>query len=112
LNIGLTGRIKKSSSQRLTWDFDFNARSTSTSVISGGISFKLDREKLGAERGEPELLTGNRAWRWGRPGATQREMRFDPPIASVYFERGRKSEVRAFFYAGDVAQGQRHYQQF
>ena len=27
-------------------------------------------------------------------------MRFDPPLASVYFERGQKSEIRALFYKG------------
>jgi hypothetical protein len=109
LNIDIAGRVKKSSSRQLTWDFDLNARTTSTGVMGGGVVFKLDLEKFGAELGEPELLPGNRGWRLGRPGATQLEMRFDPPMASVYFERGHKSEIRAFFYAGEIPEGQRHY---
>lgn len=36
-------------------------------------------------------------------------MRFDPPLASVYFERGQKSEVHAFFYKGEVPQVQRRH---
>src|ERR1700691_1996402 len=36
-------------------------------------------------------------------------MRFDPPLASVYFEQGRKSEIRAFFYKGEVPQGRSHF---
>ena len=36
-------------------------------------------------------------------------MRFDPPMAAVYFERGNKSEIRAFFYKGEVPEGHRHY---
>ena len=36
-------------------------------------------------------------------------MRFDPPVATVYFERGQKSEVRVFFYQGEVPQGQKHH---
>jgi hypothetical protein len=109
LNIDLTGRVKRSSSRQLTWDSNLNARSTSTGVMGGGVVFKLDLENLGSELGEPELLPGNRGWSWGRPAATRLEMRFDPPVASIYFERGHKSEIRAFFYAGEVLQGQRHY---
>ncbi len=37
------------------------------------------------------------------------EMRFDPPLAAVYFERGQKSEIRAYFYQGQVPQGHRRY---
>src|SRR5262249_18122100 len=105
----LASRVKKSSNRQLTWDFDLNAQSPSTNVMGGGIVFKLDLDNVGSELGEPELLSGNRGWTWGRPGATRFEMRFDPPLASVYFERGRKSEIRAFFYQGEISQGQQHY---
>ena len=37
--------------------------------------------------------------------ALEIEMRFDPPVAAVYFERGNKSEIRAFFYKGRSARG-------
>ena len=30
-------------------------------------------------------------------------------MAAIYFERGQKSEVRAFFYKDDIPQGHRHY---
>jgi hypothetical protein len=36
-------------------------------------------------------------------------MRFDPPLASVYFEMGRKSEIRALFYKGTVPQGRQRF---
>src|SRR5262249_35841938 len=51
----------------------------------------------------------NRGWTWGHQRANRVEMHFDPPMASVYFERGQKNEIRAFFYKGEVAQGLRHY---
>ena len=36
-------------------------------------------------------------------------MRFDPPLASLYFEQGSKTQIRAFFYKGEVPEGPRHY---
>ena len=36
-------------------------------------------------------------------------MRFYPPLPSVYFEQNQKSEIRAFFYSGEVPQGHSHY---
>jgi hypothetical protein len=109
LNFDLSSRISKPSSKQLVWEFDLNAHSTTAVVIGGGIAFKFDLATFRAEMGEPELLPGNRGWGWGRAGGNRVEMRFDPPLAFVYFERGQKSEVRAFFYTGEVPQGQRRH---
>ena len=109
LDFDLAARIRKSSNQQLVWDFDLNARSAAPDVIGGGISFKFDLANAGKELGDPELLPGNAGWAWGRKGGSRVEMRFDPPLASVYFERGQKSEVRAFFYKGEVPQGPRRH---
>ena len=76
-----------------------------TDVIGGGISFKFDLATFGSRMGDPELLPDNRGWRWGANAGNGIEMRFDPPLASVNFERGQKSEIRAFFYAGEIPQG-------
>jgi hypothetical protein len=109
LNFDLSGRVRKSSTQQLVWEFNLDARSTMSDVIGGGISFKFDLSNFGSQLGEPEILPNNSGWTWGRMGANHLEMRFDPPVASVYFERGQKSEIRAFFYQGEVPQGQRRY---
>src|SRR5262245_39118295 len=109
LNIHLIGSIKKSSDRRMIWEYDLNARSAVPDATGGGILFRFDLENVGGQLGEPEILSGNRGWSWGRPGATRLEMHFDPPLASIYFERGHKSEIRAFFYQGAVPQGRRHY---
>ena len=109
LNFDLIAQVTKPSSRELVWEFDLDARSTTLDVIGGGISFQFDLPNLGSSLGEPELLPGNRGWTWGRTGGRRVEMRFDPPMATVYFERGIKSEIRAFFYQGEVPKGQRHY---
>jgi hypothetical protein len=85
------------------------AHSSLPDAIGGGISFRFDLENLGPEHGEPDLLPDNRGWRWGHPGGPKVELTFDPPLASIAFERGSKSEIRAYFYSGEVPQGERHY---
>jgi hypothetical protein len=108
LNFTLDAQVKRASGQQLVWDFDLNARTTTSDVIRGGIAFNLDLAAFGSELGEPELLPDNRGWSWGQTGR-RIEMRFDPPLASLYFEQGSKTQIRAFFYKGEVPQGPRHY---
>ena len=73
--------------------------------MSSNWSWKISVPHLASRNFFPAIAAGA----WGPVGGDRLEMRFDPPMASVYFERGRKSEIRAFFYAGEVPQGQRHY---
>lgn len=109
LNFDLTSRVKKSAPQRLAWTFDFHAHSALPDVVGGGISFKFDLGKFARELGEPERLPNNQGWAWGRPGASRIEMRFTPALAAVFFERGRKDEIRAYFYKDSIPAGHRRY---
>jgi hypothetical protein len=109
LDFALAGRIKRLSDQQMIWELDFDNHSTKSDVIGGGISFKFDLANFGSQFGEPELLPGNRGWRWGRPGSGQIEMRFDPPLPSIHFERGHKSEIRAYFYNGEMIRGRQRF---
>jgi hypothetical protein len=109
LNFELKGNVRKPSNQQLVWEFDLEAPSATSDVIGGGIAFRLDQANFTSELGEPELLPDNRGWSWGHTGGSRLEMRFDPPLSSVYFEPGQKSEIRAFFYKGEVPGGRRHY---
>jgi len=109
LNFDLSGRIRKPSNKQLVWTFDFDAHATVPDAIGGGIVFKFDLGNFGREMGDPELLPNNQGWSWGRQGKDRIEMRFDPPLASVFFERGRKEEIRAIFYKGRVSAGSLHH---
>ena len=109
LDFDLVGHVKKRSVRQLVWEFDLHARSSTPEAIGGGISFRLNLPAFGSQLGEPELLADNRGWVWGRAGGNRLEMRFDPPMASVYFERGQKNEIRTFFYKGEVPQGRRRH---
>jgi len=109
LDFDLTARITRSSERQLTWEFDLDARHSLTDVVGGGLVFSFDLADFAAVLGEPQLLADNRGWSWGRAGATRIELRFEPALPAVYFERGNKSEVRAFFYHERVPQGRQHY---
>lgn len=106
-NVDLTGRISKRSNRQMAWVFDLDAHRTEPEVDSGGIAFKFDLAGIGSELGEPELLSTNRGWTWGRVGGTRFELLFDPPMAAVYFEQGQKSEVRALLFKGGLIKGSR-----
>ena len=108
LNFNLTGRAQKTTERLLTWEFDLDARSSLKPVIGGGLVFKFDLASFSAEMGDPVLLPDNQGWSWGKK-ETRVEVRFEPALASVYFERGNKGEVRAFFYSGSVNPGRQIY---
>ena len=86
-------------------DFDFDAGSGVASANGGGMLFHLDQATWNATMGDPVLLPDNRGWRWGRDGGPQEEVRFDPPLAAIFFEKGNKSDLRAFFFQGRVPPG-------
>lgn len=108
LGFGLSTHIKKSLDRQLVWTFDFDAATATPNVIGGGISFRFDLADFGERFGDPQILPNNTGWVWGRQGETQIEMRCDHPLADVFFERGHKSEVRAFFYKGSIPAGRQH----
>jgi hypothetical protein len=71
--------------------------------MGGGMVFQFDPAQIAGDMGAPQLLPGNRGWTWGKADQGRRiEMRFDPPLAKVYFERGNPSELRAFFFKDPI----------
>lgn len=107
LDFEFTGTVRRQTGQQLVWDYDINARSATPDAVGGGMVFRFDLAAFGAELGEPQILPGNSGWSWGRTGEGRMEMRFDPPMAAMYFERGQKSELRAFIFKDGVPQGRR-----
>jgi hypothetical protein len=87
-------------------DFVFDVGSGAENASGGGIVFHLDQATWNATMGDPVLLPDNRGWRWGRDGGPQEEVRFDHPLAALYFENGNKSELRAFFFQDKMPPGE------
>lgn len=109
LDVDLGLDIQKSAEREVVWVVNTDAHSTRTDVVGGGMVFKFDLAAFGADMGEPALLPDNRGWIWGREGKARMELRFEPPLASVYFEQGRKTEIRAFLYKDAIAPGKLRY---
>lgn len=106
LDFELKAAITQVQPQTLAWDFDLDAHSRQRDVIGGGMVFQFDPAQIAGAMGAPQLLADNRGWSWGGTEQDRRvEMRFDPPLAKVYFERGNPSELRAFFYKDAIAAG-------
>jgi hypothetical protein len=97
--------IQQAGERQLVWDFQLNGHDGKSGVVGGGMVFKFDLASFGAEMGEPTILPNDRGWAWGRDAARRIELRFDPGVADVFFERGNKSELRAFFYRNTVTAG-------
>src|SRR5207253_478859 len=91
-----------------TWIANVDPQGLPALSRGGGPVFRFDLANFAGELGEPELLAGNRGWTWGRRG-TRVEMRFEPPLEALYFERGAKSELRAFFYKDRIPAGARRH---
>lgn len=109
LDFDLAARINRTSPRQMVWEFDLDAHRPLPGVVGGGMVFKFDLAGFASSLGEPQLLAGNRGWSWGRAGGTRIEMRFDPQLPAVFFERGSRSELRAYFYQDGVAPGRQHY---
>lgn len=107
LGLDLRETIRKKSGRQLKFELEIEARQSQSNIIGGGISFGFDLTKGARDLGEPELLPGNAGWAWGRPKSARIEVRFDPPPASVFFERGSKAEIRAYFFGNEITQGVR-----
>ena len=109
LGLDLRGTIRRPSDRQLRYELEIDARNARSNIVGGGISFRFDLPKGVRQLGEPEVLPGNVGWAWGRQQSTRIEVRFDPPPASIFFERGSKSEVRAFLYGSEIPQGTRRH---
>ncbi len=105
LGFNLEAGISKTNDKIMQWDFTLNANEQKKNVIGGGISFKFNTDDLVKQTlGQPEILEDKNGWRWGND-ENAIEIHFTPKPAALFFERGSKSELRAYFYNGEIPKG-------
>ena len=109
LGFDLKADVRKDSDRKLVWTFRLDASKAEQSVIGGGMVFRFDLENFAREMGEPVILPNNQGWAWGKDASRRLELRFEPALKTVYFERGNKSELRAFFYKDVIKAGAQDY---
>ena len=107
-SLGITMKTRVAREPEGGWsiDFDFDSGSGVANASGGGIVFRLDQTTWNDTMGDVVLLPDNRGWRWGRDGGPQEEVRFDPPLAALYVEKGSRSQLRAFFFQDKVPPGE------
>ena len=109
LGIKVTGRAGRAAENALRFTWDLETAKDLDDVIGLCLEFRLnlDSPSLGAGREEPVLLEGNKGWRWPVGGGQAVTVSFAEPLADVYFERGNKRQIRAFFVAKKAAAGRK-----
>lgn len=109
LNFHLSSRVQKLGIRKMRWDFELDAKISKNDVVGGGVVFNLDLSHFSKSNGAPILLPDNRGWKYGIPGQELISVEFEPALENVYFERGKSSEIRAFFYKDHITEGKRQY---
>jgi hypothetical protein len=108
-NLGLTLEAqtqRAATPDRLALAWRYQAAADMAEVIGGGLSVRFNLRAAQELMGEPELLADGKGWAWGRAGSVGRvEMRLAAKPAALYFEAGRKGEIRIMFYGGQVKAG-------
>lgn len=107
LDITFSSPVSSPEANVLKWAYSVNVPKDMPGIIGAGIEWNmsLTDPALQGKAGEPELLPNNTGWTWAVGGGEQIEVRFDPGIANVYFERGNKAKLRCMFVPQDAPKG-------
>ncbi|MCL4216012.1 MAG: glycosyl hydrolase family 5 [Candidatus Hydrogenedentes bacterium] len=106
LGLNVTGYIEQPESHVFRYAYVLDAQRPLRNITGGGIEWKLDYPSSRfPEAEEPQLLGGNRGWEWTLGEGLRIEVRFDKPVAKVFFERGRPQQIRCFFIGEEFDQG-------
>ena len=82
----------------------------SSDNIKGGIICRLNYKVFKSLLGQPELLENQKGWSWGQ-GEDRITVKFDQPLAKLYFEPGSNfGEIRGFFFDEKFNPGEKTFQ--
>ncbi|MDZ7842677.1 MAG: glycosyl hydrolase family 5 [Gammaproteobacteria bacterium] len=98
--LSMSGSAARLSSRAMRWRIRLVPGSHMDGAVYGGFVFKFNVQAFsrGGFKPEPRLLPGRRGWQIKlEPGQKPLVVRFKPAPKSLFFERGRKNEIRAYF---------------
>jgi len=107
LSLGMEGTIRSGKPNQLNFLWKMNVGRELKNIVGGGLEFRLalDSPALEKRAADPFLLPNNRGWSW-RVGENEDILVvFDKPIHNIYFERGKRDQIRAMFLGGEAAWG-------
>jgi hypothetical protein len=107
LGLKINGSISLHKPNQLRYTWNIESERDLDQITGGGLEFKLalDSPSLAKKASEPVLLADNTGWRWEVSDQGPIVVRFDMPIAKVYFERGNKDQIRTMFVGQNVPRG-------
>ena len=107
LGITVGGQVTSPRPNQLRYAWQLKAARALSGIIGGGLEFRLSLNDpaFGGKVPAPVLLDANTGWRWPLAGGAEVRVEFDKPIASVYFERGNKGQIRCMFVGKELAAG-------
>lgn len=107
LGLTIDGNIASSRPNVTKYDLKLNAKSPLTGITGGGLEFKIDLDSLAvpASANKPQLLDGNRGWRWALGGDQNISVTFDPPLSKVHFEGGNPGRIRCMIVGSELNSG-------
>lgn len=107
LGIAFKRTLQPPAAGKFVYQLAFSNSQQVPGAMGGGYSFQfaLDKSVHRDATADPILLPDNKGWEWNLgPGKVAR-VTFDPAPAKVYFEQGKKSEIRAYFFSGEIPKG-------
>jgi hypothetical protein len=107
LKLKARGRISVPSPNTIEIVYQFTASADIPEAVGGGLvwHFRLDAPSFEGRLPDPELLADQTGWTWKTSPDQAITLRFDKPVAKVYFDRNQKNEVRTFLFADHVPAG-------
>jgi hypothetical protein len=107
LGLRAHGRARPISPHELKVDLDLVASLPVTGITGGGWSWRLrlDSPTIGGRSAEPKLLLDKTGWRWAAAPGQELMVRFDDPVAMLFFERDQKNDIRTSFVGDRIRPG-------
>ncbi len=107
LGLKVQGSAQPVSPRELRVDLDIAAAKAVSSISGGGMNwtFNLDSPSFGGKVAEPKLLLDKTGWRWPVAAGQELMVRFDKPLAKLFFDHDQKNEVRTHFVGDRIRPG-------
>jgi hypothetical protein len=107
LSLGVQGSAQPVSPRELRVDLAIAAAKAFSGISGGGMSwtFNLDSPSFGGKAAEPKLLLDKTGWRWPVAAGQELMVRFDKPLARLFFDHDQKNEVRTHFVGDRIRPG-------
>ena len=109
LDLKADGTIRRLADNELRLDYDFNVGKAHDDIYGPTLDWKFNFSSLSFEGkvSPPIILDDKTGWMWPVGPNQAITVRFDHPLDDIIFEANQKNNIRTFFYAHQVAPGER-----